>query len=106
MLPFTQEGYLKSAKHNCTDQYRCQEICGKMKCMFFGTPEGCRRQEIIGKPCPFAHVRPPHPEDENKKKIHEIMSEIIDILRFLKEDEMSIVLIVVRLNVIKIWGVL
>ena len=72
-----QEKYLKDARHRCTDRYKCQQICGKMKCMFYGTPEGCRRQEIIGQPCPFAHVTPPKPCEE---KVREIIKAIGDTI--------------------------
>ena len=75
---FTQKKYLENARHICTDLRKCKETCGKMKCMFFGTPEGCLRQEIFGKPCPYAHVTAKPPPKPCEEKVREIIKAIGD----------------------------
>ena len=83
-----QRRYLKEAKHICTDPFKCKSICGKMRCQFFGTKEGCLRQEITGKPCPFGHVtvkKPPTEKDIEKAKIRLKINEIHETVDLLKD---------------------
>jgi len=51
-----------------------------------GTKDGCIRQQITGKPCPFGHVKqPPTEKDIEKAEIRLKINEIHDNVNLLQD---------------------